>query len=223
MFRTRRKFTRRRRPITTVGAPLLRAPRWRRPQRVGQNLTRNVFWFKETGPIEVSPEGVLTKRIAPSQVSGVSAFLNYARSYEQFKVLKLVVKYIPASVGSEAVNPNLFHRGNVVTWIDQPPLAGSAPASINEVMALPSAKLHQPRRYMKRWINRPRGGRTNDWTYIDHTEDGDPAVEAEKWVSTINLYGDNFGTGPFPGTGAVPPYYFIEIWWKVLFRCRYTQ
>lgn len=218
----RRRF--RRRPTTrAVGAPLGKAPTWRRPQRVAQNLTRNVFWFKETGPIEVLQNGTITKRVTPQQVSSLSAFQNYARSYEQFKVLKVVVKYIPASVGSESVNPQLYHRGNVVTWIDQPPLAAAAPSSINEIMSMPSSRLHQPRSSMKRWINRPRGGRYLDWTHIDHDNAGDPAVELETWDSTVNLYGDNFGIGPFPGQATTPPYYFVEIWWKVLFRVRYTQ
>lgn len=227
----RRKFNFRRRPRTNrnynntrVGAPLGHAPRWRRRQRVAQNLTRNVFWFKETGPIEVLPSGVIFQRYAPSAVISVPAFTRYAYSYEQYKVLKMVVKWYPASVGSESVNPDVFHRGNVVTYIDQPPIEIAAPSSINQVMSRPSARLCQPRRFMKRYIDRPRGGRYQDWGRIEHiVPGGAPAVPPDTWDTQIKIYGDNFGAGPLPGGGPPPPYYFVEIWWKVLFRSRYTQ
>lgn len=222
------RFRRRRygrRPMVP-GAPIGRAPRWKRRQRVAQNLTRNVFWFKETGPIEVTPGGTIFQRYAPSQVTALESFQNYARSYEAYKVLKMVVKWYPASVGSEAVNPDLFHRGNVVTYIDQPPITAAPPTAINDVMSLPSARLCAPRRAMRRFVNRPRGGVTNVWPLIDHIiPSGNPAPQPDPWLTQVHIFGDNFGSGPFPGTPPIPPppYYFVEIWWKVVFRSRYVQ
>lgn len=198
---------------------------WTRKKRVNQNLTRNVFWFKETGPLQVQTtganQGEIFQRYAPSQVATVQAFVRFAYSYEQYKVLKMVVKWIPASVGSEAVNPEIFHRGNICTWIDQPPIEVNPPNGINDVMSRPSCKLHQPRRTMIRWMNRPRGGRFLDWGRIEHTQGGAPGIPQDSWDSQIKIYGDNFGFGN--AQIDVTPYYYVEIWYKVIFRSRYTN
>lgn len=223
--RTRYKRKRHYRPLARTGAPLGRAPRWGRRQRVNQNLTRNVFWFKVTGAIEVNAaNGIVFQRFAPTGVVLSSAFMNFARSYEQYKTLKMIVKLFPASVGSEGINPQHFHRGNVCTYVDQPPIAAAAPAAINEVMDLPSCRIQQPRRFSTRYINRPKGGKTNVWPQIDHdVATGAPLVNDDTWISQINLFGDNFAPGPLPGGEAMPPYYFFETLYKVVFRSRYTQ
>lgn len=219
-----RRNNRRRRPYrrTTVGAPLGRMPRWGRSMRVAQNLTRNVFWFKSTGPVEVLGNGTINLSANASQVSGTQAFQNFARSFEQYKVLKVVLKLIPASVGSESISTTWFHRGNAVTWVDQPPLQTNPPAGINQVMSLPSARLFQPRRFHKRYMNRPKGGLTNLWGTIQHTA-GVPIIGPDSWLTTIKLYGDNFGPGPGPQGQTIPPYFFFEQYFKVVFRSRFTS
>lgn len=229
-FTRRRRFRARRRPYTrrvarVPGAPLGRVPRWGHRMRVGQNLTRNVFWFKTTGPIEVDPAtGRIFQRFAPTGVVLSPAFMNFARSYEQYKVLKVIVRFFPASVGSEGINPEHFHRGNVCTYIDQPPISATPPTAIDEVMNLPSCRIQQPRRFTSRYMNRPRGGRTNVWPLIDHVAPGGaPAVNDDTWISQVNLFGDNFAPGPLPGGVTMPPYYFYEVLYKVVFRGRYTQ
>jgi len=196
----------------------------RRPKQLAQNLSKNVFWFKTTGAISVdSSTGFLNKSWAPHQVTLVSGFLNYTRSYEAYKVLTMIVKIFPASVGSESVHPSLFQRGNVCTWVDQPPLLPGTPESINEVLGLPSAKLTQPRSNIKRWVNRTRGAKPNQWGLIDHDQQGDPAITTETWLTSIKLFGDNFGKGPIDTGVPAPPYYFYEQYFKVLFRSRYSQ
>lgn len=230
MVYTRRRFHRRgRRPAyrrTTVGAPLGRAPRWGRMQRRNQNLTRNVFWFKTTGGIlvEDAPSSLIHFRAGSQGVATNNGFQNFARSYEQYKVLKIIVKFFPASVGSESVNPNNFHRGNIVTWVDQPPESIANPSNIQQVMGLPSAKIHQPRSFMKRYINRPRGARENRWALIDRqlTPPHDPIIQLDSWGTQIKLFGDNFGSGPLPSGLPPPPYYFYEVLYKVVFRARYV-
>lgn len=221
-YRPRRRFRRRNR---RVGAPLRRAPNWGRMMRVSQSLTRNVFWFKETGPIQLTNPGTnndngeIYSTYQPSDVTSNADFLNFARAFEQYKVLKVIVKLYPASIGSESVNPNVFRRGNIVSYIDQPPLGGQ-PDSINDAMGLPSAKLFQPRRFHKRFMNRPRGGNTFSWILINHTSTGAPAPLFDSWNTEIKIYGDNFGTGP---AGTDQPYYFYEVLYKVIFRSRYSQ
>ena len=219
-YRPRRRVARR--YHRRVGATLNRM-NWNRGARVGQNLTRNVFWFKATGAVEVEPNGDIYTRVSPNNVTLISAFNNFARSYEQYKVLKVVAKFFPASVGSEGVNPALFHRGNICSYIDQPPVEIVPPNGLNDVMSLPSAKLFQPRRFHKRYINRPKGGRTNVWPLIEHDAAGNPAVQSETWETQIKLFGDNFAPGPLPGNVPMPPYFFFEVYFKVVFRSRYTQ
>lgn len=209
---------------TRVGAPLGRAPRWRRRQRVGQNLTRNVFWFKLTGeirPLGGALAGEIFQRFLPNQVTLSNQFDRFAYLYEQFKVLKMVVKFFPANVGAEnistvAILPN-FQRGNVLTYVEQPPIAVAPPGTLQSVMSLPSARIHQPRRMVKRYIDRPRGGRTNVWTLIDHVVGtGAPAFQPEAWTSQIRIFGNNWIAD------TTQPVYFYEQYFKVVFRSRYT-
>lgn len=217
----------RRRYRRTTGAPLGHAPRWRRGQRVGQNLTRNVFWFKLTGeirPLAPPNSGRIFQRFLPNQVTLNNQFDRYAYLYEQFKVLQMNVKFFPANVGAEqistvAILPN-YQRGNVITYVEQAPIAIAPPppgASLNAVMSLPSARIHQPRSLIKRWINRPRGGRYLDWTYIDHVVGtGAPAFQPEAWDSQIRIIGNNWIAE------TTQPVFFYEQYFKVIFRARYN-
>lgn len=209
------------------GAPLGRAPRWNLPMRVSQGLTRNVFCFKATGAVPVSGTDTQLGRIyevtKPNDVLEIEAFTRFAWSFEQYKVLKVVMKWFPASVGSESVNPTLFHRGNLVSWVDQPPLMADTPVGINEIMSLPTARIQQPRRFFKRFINRPRGGRYLDWSPIQHIlPGGAPAPTEDKWNTQIKCYGDNFGAGDPSPPMTKPPYFFFENLFKVVFRARHT-
>lgn len=218
--RFRRRFAARRR----VGAPLGRAPKWKRRMRVGQNLTCNVFWFKITGQINTlgGPNtGIVFQRFLPNQITLNSQFDRYGWLYEQFKVLQMNVKFFPANVGAEQVStiaalPN-YIRGNILTYTEQAPIAANPPTNIGSVMSLPSARIHQPRSLIKRWINRPRGGRYLDWTLIDHVAaTGAPAFQTEAFDSQIRIYGNNWIND------TTVPVYFYEQYFKVIFRSRYT-
>lgn len=130
----------------------------------------------------------------------------------------MIVRIFPAAVGSETASPAGYHRGNMITWVDQPPLTIGAPSSFTQVMSLPSARIAQPRGFVKRWISRPRGGRTADWTPIDHNQiTGDPTFTPDQFTTQIRVYGLNFATG-------VPaPYFYTQTVFKVIFRLRFSN
>ena len=228
---TRRRFNRFKR---TAGRPTYRRPmynrynrynrnRWPlRRNRWNQNLGTSAMWFKKSGDITAaSPQGVLFDLFSPNDVFPIPSFVNVCRNWEQYKVVRVIVKFYPAFVGSETstIAAAGFRRGNVITWIDQPPL-GQQPASgdITILMGFPSAKLHQSRATIKRWMNRPSGGRYANWAFITHpTALGVPTIVPDDWDSQIRMFGDNFSTNATTNK----PYYFYEALFKVVFRSRY--
>jgi len=186
-----------------------------------QNLGTDVLWFKTVGDITGTGSGTLYLPSQPNDVFPIPSFVNMCRSWEQYKVLKVIVKFYPAYIGSETSTaaPAGFRRGNTVTWVDQPPLQAQPVAGqIATVMGFPSAKLHNSRATIKRWINRPSGGRFLDWAYVTHpTATGLPVVAPDAWGTRINLFGDDFSAS---GQSS-KPYYFYEQLFKVVFRSRY--
>lgn len=194
-----------------------------RGKRIGQNLGKNVFWFKKCSDIPADGSGNLFLRINANDTFPIPNFVNMCRSFEQYKVLKVIAKFYPAFVGSETTTQtatnNGFRRGNVITWIDQPPL-GLQPTGgqISTLMGFPSARLHQTRATIKRWMNRPSGGRFMDWAYITHpTALGVPQIAPDAWNSEIRIFGDNFSTTPQNNK----PYFFVEYLFQVVFRSVY--
>lgn len=219
----RRKFNRfKRNARPTYGRRPTRSRFPRRKNRWNQNLSTTSMWFKKAGDITAaSPAGTFFLRITPNDTYPIPSFVNVCRNWEQYKVLKVIAKFYPAFVGSESstVAVTGYRRGNVCTWIDQPPL-GQQPGAgdITTLMGFPSCKLHQSRATIKRWMNRPPGGRTMDWNYITHpTALGVPSVTPDVWNSEIRIFGDNFSTS----VTSQKPYFFIEYLFKVVFRSRY--
>lgn len=195
-----------------------------------QNTGTNIQYFKRAGDISALPGAAGVGEIYffsnANAVFPIPAFVNACRNWEQYKVLSVSVKYYAAFVGSESVTvPALptatrFARGNVITWIEQPPLQPQPTAGkISILMGFPSAKLHQTRATIKRWMVRPSGGRYMDWAYINHpTALGVPNIDPDTWDSQIRIFGDNFGVQP-PATRR--PYFFFEETYKVIFRSKY--
>lgn len=201
---------------------------WNKPKKSlstarSQNLSKNIFWFKKAGDIKASPTGEIYLQITPGEVFQCPAFVNMCRNYEQYKVLRVIAKYYIAYGGSESTTQLAtgYKRGNVVTWIDQPPLQTQPLAGgITTIMGFPSAKLHQSNRTIKRWMSRPSGGHVSDWNYITHpTALGLPVIENDDWTSVIKIFGDNFGVPG--GTGINKPYFFVEYTYKVIFRSKW--
>lgn len=185
-----------------------------------QNQGTRIEWFKQVGDITSSPTGTTFYTVSPNDVFPTPSFVTSCRSWEQYKVLKVIVKYYSAYVGSESDGPGAgFRRGNTCTYIDQPPLQAQPVAGqISIVMGFPSAKLHQSRMTIKRWMSRPSGGRYADWAYITHpTALGVPTIATDSWTSRICMFGDSFQ----PGSGR--PYWFVEVLYKVIFRSRYRS
>lgn len=200
------------------------ARKYKRKGNFNVNLSKDVFWFKQASDISSAPgSGTIFTRTVPNAVFPIPAFVNQCRMYEQYKVLKVIVKYIAAYVGSETETGGVpaFQRGNVVTYIDQPPLdAQPVSGGITNLMGYPSSKLHQTRATIKRWMSRPSGGRYADWAYITHpgTAPYTPVIAPDTWISEIRIFGDGFSAPP--GV-ANKPFYFTETMYKVIFRSRY--
>lgn len=215
-------FRRTRKPAAR--APRRRVYRRRRPARktFRQNQGTHVEWFKDVGDITSSPTGTTWLPTSPNDVFPIPSFVNTCRSWEQYKVLKVIVKFYAAYVGSESNTAGAgFRRGNTCTYIDQPPLQAQPTAGqISTVLGFPSAKLHQSRTTIKRWMSRPSGGRTMDWAYITHpTAVGLPVISQDSWISRICMFGDDFQPAAVPGGGR--PYWFVETLYKVIFRSKY--
>lgn len=219
----RRKFNYRRRRPAYRKPNYGRRSKFSKSARRSQGLSRNVFWFKHTGSIQANTgdAGRAFYAFGANDATIFNGFRNFARCFEQYKVLKVSIKFFPANIGSEdappLIPPQTFHRGNVCTWIDQPPLTNAQPAGINTVLSMPSAKLHPCRSVFKRWMKRPSGARTNTWTMINHDAQGSPIPQIDAWLSQIRFLGDNFGM-----INNIP-YYFVEEYVQVIFRSRYTN
>lgn len=225
-FRNRRKFRPRRRG-RRVGAPLGRAPKWKRGQRVAQNLTRNVFWFKVVDSINSSSTvpGTLWYEARPQNVFESDSWNNLAGLFKQFKVLTMMTKVYPANVGAETIGiaagvPPLqarFYRGDCMSFVDQEGNASAPPVSIGAKMGNPSARLFNPRSYHKRWLNRPRGYQLWDNLGLPAVPGGTPPIQpsAEYWNPSIQLFGQNFSE---PVVG-LPHFYCLRLY-KVMFRSR---
>lgn len=217
--RFRRRFRR-----NQVG-PSLHRTRWTFRKRVGQNLTREVRWFKDVGPVSSQLGGFVNDSITGAAVAGSQQFDLFGRIWEEYKVLKIIVKWFPANVGGESlqapsgtgvpVGAPLLQRGDCVTWIDPNTPTPPPPSSINDVMGKSSAMIVQPRRLQKRWMSRPRGYPT--WGSI-----GPNGIIAnlDPWDGSINMYGDNFTPSIAPGQQV---FFWRIAYYKVLFRSRQDQ
>lgn len=229
-FRQRRKYrpTRRRGRTTRVGAPLGRAPRWRRGTRVAQNLTRNVFWFKVVDSINSSSTvpGTLWYEARPQNVFESDSWNNIAGLFKQFKCLSMMTKIYPANVGAETIGiaggpgtqlQDRFYRGDCVSWADLDGNASFPPTSIAAKMGNPSARLFNPRAYHKRWLNRPRGYPEWDGIGLPPVVGGQPPIEPSTnyWNPSIQVFGQNFSS-PVAG---LPHFYVLRLY-KVMFRSR---
>jgi len=209
---------------TKTGAPLTRN-KWTRSKRVGQNLTRDVRWFKSVRTITSNDNGNFRQIYQPGDITDCFDWAKWASIWEEYKVLQVVVKFLPSAVGSESLqeapnpatvpgNQATFKRGNAVTWVDQGELdVPGGLQAIQRIIVRPSARLISTRRYHKRYINRPNGNPS--WGRLD--PDGTIAINDE-WVdSRIQIFGENFT--PLSAAGG-QNWYYVMIAFKVIFRGR---
>lgn len=212
----------RRRPARRVGAALT-STRWTRRKRVGQNLTRMVMWMKDVTAVQSANDGVISAKWETNDIFAVGDFTNWATFYEEFKILKVIVRLFPSNVGGESMQimtpgapPQLtglpqFQRGDILSWIDQ----GNndvTPTSVVSVINRSSARLFSPRRFHKRYITRAPsfpGWGTLDVNGVQLTPD--------PWQCSIRLYGENFTPNQAPGQ---QNFFYAQILYKVLFRGR---
>lgn len=229
----RRRF--RRKGFGQSYGPPMRRPRWTRRRRVAQNLTRDCRWFKSVDTIvSQTPQGWLRYQLKPIQASVLASqpFEKIATIWEEYKVLKIITKFYPANIGGESLtsqdgaqpNPNslipTFARGNVVTWVD--PQGDDGPVTnIISVMAKASARIIQPRRFHKRYLNRPRSGYPT-WGRLTTAAVGQPGSiqTLDTWQPAIRLFGENFQPPNTPPGSGSPIFYYVEVLYKILFRSR---
>lgn len=216
--RKSRRASRRGRRGGRVGAYLTR-PRMTYGKRIQQNLTRQVVWFKRVQTISSDTAGKLGFLVQSDNVDTVDDFVTYATLYSQFKVLKIVVKFFPANVGGEGqqilsgggIGLPQFQRGDCCTYTgtEFPGIS-----SITDVINRSSSRLVAPRRYHKRWVDRPKG--YYEWGELDSLGG---VTEPDKWKeeSGIHMYGENFTPVQAPGQ---QNFFYVMTLWKVIFRSK---
>lgn len=230
-FRRRRfnRFRRRggRRRFGGQVGPSLRRTRWTFKKRVAQNITREVRWFKYVGVVTSNALGRLEENYSTGDVGQAKQFDSYTRIWEEYKVLQVSVKWFPANVGGEsqqqppggAPGPPpgapLLQRGDCVTWCDPNTPSLYPTGGITDIMGKSSARLINPRRQHKRWINRPKG--YPKWGLISP---GGVVTTPDAWPGSISMYGDNFTPIQAPGT---QQYFYAQVMFKVLFRSRQDE
>lgn len=218
----RRPRVRRVREGPQMGAPLVRV-HWNRQKRVAQNLTRDCRWFKHVDTIAtITPQGWLRYRMSPDHAPDINQyvqFTKYGSLFEEYKIIKMSITFIPAHVGSESLTTDssgtlqpTFVRGNVVTWVD--PQGDSTPVSaIQSVMGRPSARIHNPRRAVRLHLDRPPSGYPL-WGKLDTAG---LVSTKDTWQGDLNIFGTGFTT---PSAVATPVFYYVVSAYKVLFRSR---
>lgn len=206
-----------------VGAPLTRT-KWTRRKRVNQNLTRSVYWFKSLVTITSNQNGNFRQTFRPNDVSQATDWQNFGTLFNEYKVLKMIVKFIPSSVGSESLasfNPvnwdgtnqlqAIFKRGDTITWVDlQDPI--SPPGGVADIINKSSAMIFNPRRFHKRYVNRTRG--YPSWGTLN---DNGTINVPDNWQSIIQIFGENFTPITAPGSQI---WFYCQVMFKVLFRGR---
>lgn len=204
------------------GPVLGRRPTLTRQLRVKQNLTRDYKMFKYVERITSNNFGNFLNVFVPTEVTNVADFQNWARCWEEYKVLWFSLKLQPVGIGSESLSQPasgeaMFKRGLALTWVDQ-----GAPdpsfTTVDTIIVRPSCRTVQPRYVHRRKCYRPPGN--PDWGQFDNQ--GAVAIE-DQWQDTrIRLWGQDFTPIVIPGSQT---YYWATLEYAVLFRGRsqFTQ
>lgn len=231
-FQSHRRFRFRRSGFGHVG-PSMRRPKWTRRRRVAQNLTREVRWFKGVGFLRADDNGLIrftmSQNSTDTLLTNASQFTKYASIWEEYKILKMMVKFYPARVGSESLIYDtapgpptnlqpLFYRGDAVTWVD-PQGDSQLVNAVVEVMGKPSAKIINTRHFHKRWLDRPRSG----YPTWGHLSQAGGVLTPDPWNGMIRMFGDNFSPPGPPGQPYTTIHYWTNVFWKVLFRSRHDD
>lgn len=201
-----------------VGASMYR-PSFTRTRRIQQNLTRYIGWFKNVQAITSDTAGNIGFSVTSENVASIDDFITFGTLYSQFKVLKVIVKFFPANVGGESqqiLTPGagqgfpLLQRGDALTYTGK--VSGSS--VLVDIINRSSARLVQPRRYHKRWVDRPHG--YPDWGELSSTGS---VTTADTWddESGIHMVGENFTPTQAPGQ---QNFFYVMTLFKVLFRSR---
>lgn len=204
-----------------------------------QNLAHNVRWFKAVHTLESNTSGEIDIHVTSDSIGGgplgpIGDFHNYASAYEEYKVMKVICRFYPMSVGSESLQQQitpgigypLFRRGAIASWIDQgnnDSVSGGIPTLINRN----SSRIFNPRRFHSRWMTRAPG--FPKWGQLDTSgvpigplppgpglPFGRPNL-ADAWEAAIRLWGDSFTPSGAQGSQA---FFYVQMLFKVVFRGR---
>ena len=220
-YKTRRFKRRGRRPAYTGLAT--------RPRMMGRNtaisrkhgIDTKTFWFKENGILTTAPSPNWYRTWITHDITGVGApasFNALARLYDQYKVLGMKVRLIPANPQVD-LNPTTgallgifaLRRGNIAMWSDQrydPTMP--IPNLIGEVIGNNNTRIINPARRTSQSVYRPKG--KYSWGSTKQA-----ATAGDPWQAEINMLVND--ASPTPTTGPVQMYYYTRQW-KVIFRGR---
>jgi len=206
--------------------------------RASQNQTYKTFWFAESGRIVATTgNGEIFRQFNVRSLLLISQFTSACYIFEQYRVMKIILTCFPIANDSTGVI-NRYHRGTCVSWVDAPPFVlppqTPRPVNIEGVINNASARVHNSRSRIKRYIYRPRD-QYNNWAYIGRdmtTNPPTPQPVTDEWQTRLMLFGEDFNqpyveippVGP-PETHPVPDnidntYYYYTLKFLVQFKCR---
>lgn len=186
--------------------------------RLAQAQGMNKMWFKQVGPIQANQVGRINDQFDGLGLITIDQFITACGLYEQYKIVKMILTVYSAGDISRGID-NIYHRGNISSFIDVPPISNPPVQNMAEVMNNNSFRLHPSNAFkFKRYIYRPAG--YPQWTLIDRLQNPPftPVPNVDTWTSRICILGDNFGSNTAPN---VPTqYYWYTMKYCVVFKSR---
>jgi len=192
-----------------------------RKAKVKQNVGLRSFWFKTITYLQSDLAGYVSNApgISTNSAQLASDFGKMALNFMQYKVVKIIVRWIPTNLGTngaqELAGPQigrvLYQRGTFIGWstIDA---SEPYPLNVDEVIAKPSTKIVNPMRQYRRYLKRPSG--YPDWGTLSDTGG---VVVPDEWQSSLRVFGEGFT--PTQATGQQR--FFIQVaQFQVVFRGR---
>ena len=216
---TKRKFAKRtkRKPRLVGTVPKMMGTLEKRKRMLG--VDTRVFWFKFNNYIktantpDMQHEWKITDLIDPVINPIAGSFWKLCTLYDQYKVLGLKVRMIPANIVTSEMT-----RGNTAVWIDQrddPPVL--IPVTIQQVIGNNNCRLINSNKNYSVSIWRPKGKPI--WGATKHITT--TAVFKDPWTGVINVIVEGATPNPQPQ----PPGWPHTLWYctsqfKVVFRAR---
>lgn len=184
-----------------------------------QNQSCVCLYFKDAGSIEASRvTSYINRRFGVADLVNIDAFNQACYLYEQYKVLKIILTLIPTG-NYTSQQTGSCSRGSLATYADTPPLDPAAPNAMVDIINNSSCRMHLSEdKIIKRYVNRP-SKQYPQWTLVPRAG-GVPNPDIDNWVTTLNVYGDNFRCS---NTNYSNIFYWYKLTFKVILKCRVNQ